>query len=155
AARGTVASAARRGRASLVELLSRHEETRGRDCGVQTERRFKHCCSCKASTGWQEDCGETEARIKAMIATEFVVSRNDLQQCRTLEVQMRGELPDEALLVKVARFAFTANNITYATLGDHLKYWSLFPAPDGFGIIPVWGLGEVVASKHPGVPVGE
>ena len=64
-------------------------------------------------------------------------------------------LPDEALLVKVKRFAFTANNITYAVLGDHLKYWSLFPVQNGFGNIPVWGLGEVIASKHPAIAVGE
>jgi len=57
--------------------------------------------------------------------------------------------------VKVDRFAFTANNITYATLGDAMKYWQLFPAPEGFGNIPVWGLGDVIASRHPGVPVGE
>ena len=44
-------------------------------------------------------------------------------------------LPDEALLVKVDRFAFTANNITYAVIGDQLKYWQLFPAPTGFGNI--------------------
>jgi hypothetical protein len=40
-------------------------------------------------------------------------------------------------------------------LGDQLKYWSLFPAPDGFGNIPVWGFGEVIASKHPGIAAGE
>ena len=45
-----------------------------------------------------------------------------------------------ALLIKIDRFAFTANNITYAVLGDQLKYWQLFPAPEGFGNIPVWGL---------------
>ena len=64
-------------------------------------------------------------------------------------------LPSDALLVKVDRFAFTANNITYAVLGDELKYWQLFPAPQGFGNIPVWGFGEVIASKHPGVAEGE
>ena len=33
-------------------------------------------------------------------------------------------LPDDALLIKVDRFALTANNITYAVLGDQLKYWT-------------------------------
>src|SRR2546430_5096680 len=45
--------------------------------------------------------------------------------------------------------------ITYAATGDQLKYWTLFPAPDGFGNVPVWGFGEVIASKHPNVAVGE
>jgi uncharacterized protein DUF2855 len=92
-----------------------------------------------------------------MTSTDFIVVRNDLQQCKVIETQLpeATALPADALLVKVTRFAFTANNITYAVIGDQLKYWQLFPAPDGFGIIPVWGFGEVIASKHPDVAVGE
>jgi Protein of unknown function (DUF2855) len=92
-----------------------------------------------------------------MQSTDFVVARNDLQRCKLIETQLpdAAALPDEALLLKVTRFAFTANNITYAVLGDHLKYWSLFPAPDGFGNVPVWGFGEVIVSKHPAIAVGE
>src|SRR4029078_7766965 len=92
-----------------------------------------------------------------MPSTDFVVARNDLQQCKVIETQLpdAAALPDDALLVKVTRFAFTANNITYAVLGDHLKYWQLFPAPEGFGNVPVWGLGEVIASKHPAIAAGE
>jgi hypothetical protein len=92
-----------------------------------------------------------------MTSTDFVVARNDLQQCRIVETHTPDAttLPDEALLIKVTRFAFTANNITYAVLGDQLKYWQLFPAPKDFGNIPVWGFGEVIASKHPNVAVGE
>ncbi|WP_213285719.1 DUF2855 family protein [Bradyrhizobium sp. sGM-13] len=92
-----------------------------------------------------------------MLSTDFVVARNDLQQCKTIETQLpdAAALPDETLLVKVTRFAFTANNITYAVLGDHLKYWQFFPAPEGFGNVPVWGFGEVIASKHPGIAAGE
>ena len=92
-----------------------------------------------------------------MPSTDFVVARNDLQQCKVIETQLpdAAALPDDALLVKVTKFAFTANNITYAVLGDHLKYWQLFPAPEGFGNVPVWGLGEVIASKHPGIAAGE
>ena len=92
-----------------------------------------------------------------MRATDFIVARNDLQQCKVIESLLPDAtaLPTNALLVKVTRFAFTANNITYATLGDYLKYWQLFPAPEGFGNVPVWGFGEVVTSKHPNVAAGE
>jgi hypothetical protein len=92
-----------------------------------------------------------------MKSTDFVVARNDLQQCKSIETELpdAAALPSEALLVKIDRFAFTANNITYAVLGDELKYWQLFPAPQGFGNIPVWGFGDVIASKHPGVAEGE
>ena len=92
-----------------------------------------------------------------MQSTDFVVARNDLQQCKVIETQLpeAASLAYEALLVKVTRFALTANNITYAVLGDQLKYWQLFPAPKDFGNIPVWGFGEVIASKHSGVAAGE
>jgi hypothetical protein len=92
-----------------------------------------------------------------MKSTDFVVARNDLQQCKSIETELpdAAALPSEALLVKVDRFAFTANNITYAVLGDELKYWQLFPAPQGFGNIPVWGFGDVIASKHPDIAEGE
>jgi hypothetical protein len=49
-----------------------------------------------------------------MQATDFVVARHDLKQCRVIESRLpdADALPAEALLVKVDRFAFTANNIT-------------------------------------------
>ena len=49
-----------------------------------------------------------------MKSADFVVARNDLQRCKMIETQLPhpAALPDEALLVKVTRFAFTANNIT-------------------------------------------
>lgn len=88
---------------------------------------------------------------------QFVVRRDDLKTCRLIETPLPGvaELPEDAVLVKVERFAFTANNITYALLGDQLKYWQLFPAPDGFGNIPVWGFGKVIESRHPDIARGE
>jgi hypothetical protein len=97
------------------------------------------------------------AGIEKMKSIDFVVTRHDLQQGKFIEVAMTdaARLPEDALLIKVDRFAFTANNITYALLGDELKYWQLFPAPEGFGNIPVWGFGDVIASRHPGVPEGE
>src|SRR6202047_970244 len=92
-----------------------------------------------------------------MKSTDFVVARTDLQQCKLIETQLpdAAALPDETLVTKSERFALTANNITYAVLGDELKYWQLFPAPENFGNIPVWGFGEVIASRHPGVVLGE
>ncbi|WP_213739688.1 DUF2855 family protein [Bradyrhizobium sp. dw_411] len=92
-----------------------------------------------------------------MKSTDFIVARDDLQHRKFVERQLPdpATLPDEALLIKVDRFAFTANNITYAVAGDTLKYWELFPAPDHFGNIPVWGFGDVIASRHPGISEGE
>ena len=107
--------------------------------------------------GKSKDRGGETAGIGNMKSSDFVVARNDLQQCKFIQTQLpdAAALPAETLLVKVDRFAFTANNITYAVLGDQLKYWQLFPAPEGFGNIPVWGFGEVIASTHPAIAVGE
>jgi hypothetical protein len=92
-----------------------------------------------------------------MNATDFIVARDDFQHCKFIETAIpdAAQFPEGALLTKVDRFAFTANNITYAVLGDELKYWELFPAPEGFGNIPVWGFGEVIASHHPDIAIGE
>jgi len=92
-----------------------------------------------------------------MKSTDFIVARHNLQDCKFIEARLpdANGLADETLLIKVDRFAFTANNITYAALGDQLKYWQLFPAPENFGIIPVWGFGEVIASRHPSIETGE
>src|SRR5215470_15634344 len=92
-----------------------------------------------------------------MKSIDFVVARDVLQQSKTIATELpdADALPPDALLVRVDRFAFTANNITYAILGDQLKYWQLFPGPKDFGIIPVWGFGEVIASRHPDVAKGE
>ena len=57
-----------------------------------------------------------------------------------------------AAMVPVSGSAYT---YTYAVMGDTLKYWSLFPAPQGYGNIPVWGFGEVIASRHPDIATGE
>ncbi|MEO1646608.1 MAG: DUF2855 family protein, partial [Chloroflexota bacterium] len=65
-------------------------------------------------------------------------------------------LEDQQILMKVSQFAFTANNVTYAFTGERLGYWQFFPSgEDGWGIIPVWGFGEVIESKHADIAVGE
>ncbi|MEL6657351.1 MAG: DUF2855 family protein [Bacteroidota bacterium] len=76
------------------------------------------------------------------------------------------KMPKEAMtitegevLVQIEKFAYTANNITYALAGDKIGYWQFFPAmgedADDFGVIPVWGFARVVASKMDEIPVGE
>jgi hypothetical protein len=99
----------------------------------------------------------TEAMTSSELCTDFIVARDDLQHCKIIArpIPDVDALPTDGLLLRVDRFAFTANNITYAVLGDQLKYWSLFPEPNGFGNIPVWGFGDVIASRHPGVAAGE
>lgn len=71
----------------------------------------------------------------------------------------KGEIEDGQILVKIDRFAYTANNITYAATGDVIRYWEFFPAAgdqkERMGVIPVWGFADVVESKADGIPVGD
>jgi hypothetical protein len=76
---------------------------------------------------------------------DLEVSRADLSEVRVRRAELPRLAEGQALLA-VERFGCSANNITYATLGDALGYWSFFPAGDGWGRIPVWGFGRVLAS---------
>ena len=90
----------------------------------------------------------------SQVSTDFVVSRQDLR----VHKMVKTTLPDlEAgeVLVAVDKYAFTSNNITYAAFGEAMQYWNFFPAPEGFGRIPVWGFGDVVASQSGDIAVGE
>ena len=68
-------------------------------------------------------------------------------------------IADGEILVKINRFAYTSNNITYAVAADMVGYWKFFPAlgdqAEGQGVIPVWGFADVVESKTDGIPVGD
>lgn len=83
----------------------------------------------------------------------MAVARDDLSRTALLE----GEIPEigagEALL-RVDRVGVTANNVTYGVLGEALRYWEFFPTRSGWGLVPLWGFAEVVASAADGVPIG-
>lgn len=86
---------------------------------------------------------------------ELQVDRTDIRRQRVVS----RDLPDPSegqVLISIDRFAFTANNVTYAAFGDAMAYWKFFPTgEDGWGIVPVWGFGDVVASRCDGVSAGE
>ena len=87
--------------------------------------------------------------------TTLLVRQDALDQTRLLTT------PDLALSsgqirVRIAPFALTANNVTYAAFGTAMHYWDFFPSgEDGWGVVPVWGFGTVVQTSHAGVAVGE
>jgi len=63
--------------------------------------------------------------------------------------------PGEVLLA-VDSFAITANNVTYAAVGDAFGYWDFFPtASADIGIVPVWGHATVVDGGTSGLTDGE
>ncbi|MEJ3653354.1 DUF2855 family protein [Actinomycetes bacterium KLBMP 9759] len=87
--------------------------------------------------------------------TDFLVQRDDLRVWRTVESTPVPAPATGEIQLRVERFGLTANNITYGAFGDQLGYWRFFPAPDGWGRIPVWGFGAVTASGVDGVAVGD
>ncbi len=87
----------------------------------------------------------------------FLVKRDDLRRCRFVpaEAPDQVELADGQALLRVDRFGFTANNVTYAVVGEMMSYWNFFPAEPGWGRVPVWGFAEVARSRVEGLPEGE
>lgn len=88
---------------------------------------------------------------------QFQVNKANPAQARLAQVSPTV-IKDNQVLVKIDRFAFTSNNITYAVAGDMLKYWNFFPpAQDSeqWGVIPVWGFADVLESNSKELPVGE
>ena len=64
-------------------------------------------------------------------------------------------LAEGAVRLAIQSFAVTANNVTYAVIGDMFHYWNFFPAPEDWGIVPMWGHAIVTHSNCPDISVGE
>ncbi|WP_088978849.1 DUF2855 family protein [Micromonospora coxensis] len=89
----------------------------------------------------------------------FAVARDDLGRT-TLVDGATAEVSEGEALLRVDRVGLTANNVTYAVLGDAMRYWEFFPpGPRGlgpqWGLPPLWGFAEVVASTVAGVAAGQ
>jgi hypothetical protein len=85
--------------------------------------------------------------------TDFEVKRDDLRECRVVDSDPPAPGAGQALL-RVGSFGLTANNVTYAVMGEAMSYWSFFPAADGWGRVPMWGFAEVERTEADGVEVG-
>jgi hypothetical protein len=89
-----------------------------------------------------------------MMPQQITVARNAIADAVMDEVAMPPLQAGQALL-KIDQFAVTANNVTYAAIGDAFGYWDFFPAGEGRGIVPVWGHATVVDAGDTGLSVGE
>ncbi len=81
------------------------------------------------------------------------VSQDDLTRTRLVEVSEPEPAAGEAVL-RVDRVGLTANNVTYATFGQTMRYWDFFPTEPGSGVVPLWGFADVVASRVDGLSRG-
>lgn len=89
-----------------------------------------------------------------MNAVQVHVRKDALTDAGMAEVPL-APLADGAVRLAIESFSVTANNVTYAVVGDGFKYWDFFPAPDGFGIVPMWGHARVIESRCAEIAVGE
>ncbi len=80
---------------------------------------------------------------------DFLTDQANFLRTRWTEAP-RLRSPPNGVVVELERFALTANNLTYAKLGSALGYWRYFPAPQGWGRVPVWGVGRVAESSAEG-----
>lgn len=84
---------------------------------------------------------------------DLQVDRSDLHRTRVVDLDP-APLGEGRARLRVDAFGLSANNVTYAVIGDMLQYWDFFPAEEGWGRVPVWGYADVVESTHPELPVG-
>jgi len=84
---------------------------------------------------------------------DFLVKRDDLRQTRIAATDVPAIESGQALL-RVDSFGLTANNVTYAVMGEAMSYWDFFPAAEGWGRVPMWGFAEVERSEVEGVEPG-
>jgi Protein of unknown function (DUF2855) len=85
--------------------------------------------------------------------SDFLVKRDELRECRIAEAEPAMLEAGQALL-RVDAFGLTANNVTYAVMGEAMSYWDFFPAPAGWGRVPMWGFATVERSEAEGVEAG-
>lgn len=93
-----------------------------------------------------------------MTLQQVHVRKDELTNAALVDAET-GPLADGAVRLKIESFSVTANNITYAVVGDGFKYWDFFPPsapnPEGLGIVPMWGHAEVIESNNADIAVGE
>ncbi|NCX04953.1 MAG: DUF2855 family protein, partial [Actinobacteria bacterium] len=83
------------------------------------------------------------------------IDRSNLRNHRIAATTAPTAAPEGSVVLKLERFALTANNISYVMSGDALDYWGFFPTEDGWGRLPTMGFGVVTSSAVDGVAVGE
>jgi hypothetical protein len=91
---------------------------------------------------------------------ELLVRQDDPRQFRIVSAPApeSSTLSEVELLVRVEKFGFSANNVTYAVLGKSpiINYFDFFPtAEEQWGSVPVWGMAVITASRHPDLAQGE
>jgi Protein of unknown function (DUF2855) len=88
------------------------------------------------------------------LASTVWVNKSALTETHTHDDALPA-LGDGEVRLRIESFSVTANNITYAVIGDMFGYWNFFPAEGDWGVVPMWGHAVVEESRHPEIAVGE
>ena len=117
-----------------------------RRSALRAERIARHAAVQRTDYAW--DAGDMTDAYWAL-----AVARDDLSRTALVEGAVPGIGDGEALL-RVDRVGLTANNVTYAVLGESFRYWDSSRPNPGWGMVPLWGFADIVASAVAGVAVG-
>ena len=88
------------------------------------------------------------------MAETIWVNKNDLTDTLVNEEAL-PVLGDGEVRLRVESFSVTANNVTYAVIGEQFGYWNFFPAGEGYGVVPMWGHAVVEETRHADISKGE
>ncbi len=89
------------------------------------------------------------------MAMQVQVAKSSIGDVKLVERPL-PPLAAGAVRLRVESFSVTANNVTYAAIGDMFGYWNFFPTTeDGQGIVPMWGHAIVEQSNDNGISIGE
>lgn len=90
---------------------------------------------------------------------DFVFNPNDFRDAHFMEAAPLDDalLQKGEVIIAVDRLALTANTISYGIAGKSglIRYLDSFPTAAPYARMPFWGFGDVVASAHDDIPVGE
>ncbi len=83
---------------------------------------------------------------------KYLIDKSDISSINIID-EISEKLGAGQVKFKLEKAALTANNISYAVLGERFKFWDFFPHSGG-GILPVWGYAKVVETECDEVNIG-
>ena len=104
-----------------------------------------------AETG-SKAAGAPPARV---FGNRVLVTSGNIAEARVDDAGDAPKLAKGEALFAVSRAALTANNVTYAAMGETMGYWRFFPAPAGTGTPGVWGFADCIGSEAKGIRKGD
>lgn len=89
-----------------------------------------------------------------MSGVHLEIERADIRSRRIADTSAPSAAEPGTVVLRLEKFALTANNVSYAYSGEMLDYWGFFPTEAGWGRLPVMGFGVVTSSAVEGIEPG-